>query len=88
LFGDLEIMNSHWPVLGKVADWDRELWPLPDFTRTSELSGRHFRITYQGDINSRPREIPSSIEHIATLSDAGAAGAGFVEDRLRRLLGV
>ena len=88
LFGDLEIMNGRWPVLGKVAGWDREVWPLPDFGRTADLSGRHFRVSYMGDIKSRPMEIPSSMDDIAGLPEAGTAGAGFVENRLRRLLGV
>src|SRR5437588_3474510 len=32
-FGDLGLINNEWSILGKVPNWDRSHWPMPDFAR-------------------------------------------------------
>lgn len=65
-----------------MSDWDRERWPLPDFARFSELSGRSYRVMYGGDLNAQPAEKNSLIEDVVGLPAAGVAGARFVEEKL------
>ena len=38
-----------WPILGRLADWDRSTWPLPVFARLDSRTGHAFRVYYGGD---------------------------------------
>ncbi|MFC4138502.1 MULTISPECIES: Imm26 family immunity protein [unclassified Microbacterium] len=83
--GDLSLLDSRWPILGKLPGWDRNLWPMPVFLRRETLSGRVFKVFYDADDPSR------WIGDARTSDDAegpedGLMGAGFVEARLSRLL--
>jgi hypothetical protein len=86
LFGDLGVIEGRWRVLGPPANWVPDEWPLPDFGRFAEFSGRHYRVSYNGDLRSRPTEILSTADEIAALPKDGLAGAGFVELKLDRIL--
>jgi hypothetical protein len=87
IFGDLGLVRGTWPVIGPLPDWRREGWPMPAFGRHEELTGRYFRVEYSDDDpNSRPRETPISQEEFERLPEDGAAGFGFIEARLNRLL--
>lgn len=86
-FGDLGLIRGTWPVVGRLPGWQREEWPMPAFGRREELTGRCWRVEYDDDDpNSRPREVPISPEECARLPEDGAAGFGFIEARLTRLL--
>lgn len=85
--GDLGLIRGTWPVIGQLPGWRREEWPMPVFGRREELTGRCFRVEYpDGDPNGRPREVPISSEECDHLPEDGAAGFGFIEARLTRLL--
>src|SRR6266705_1440571 len=43
LFGDLGLMEGHWPIIGLASSFDRRRWPLPPFGRIEEFTGRAFR---------------------------------------------
>jgi hypothetical protein len=88
LFGDLGITKGDWPLIGMVPEWRREKWPLPVFARVSELSGRSFRVSYDDALASQPNVTSATAEEVVALPEDGLAGAGFVEQRLGRLLGV
>ena len=45
-FGDLGLINGDWPVIGKVANWDRTSWPMPDFVRREPISGKAWLVRY------------------------------------------
>lgn len=32
-FGDLGLLEGHWPVVGRIHPWNREDWPMPLFYR-------------------------------------------------------
>ncbi|MGW6282940.1 Imm26 family immunity protein [Kribbella sp. NPDC055071] len=87
LFGDLGLLEGRWPIIGSVKDWDPRAWPLPDFVRHEELSGRSYRVSYAGDLRNRPEQMLSDPERLAGLPDHGLAGDKFVELKLERLLG-
>ncbi len=87
IFGDVGLVRGTWPVIGQLRDWRREEWPMPAFGRHEELTGRYFRVEYSDDDpNSRPHEVPISQEEFERLPEDGAAGFGFIEARLTRLL--
>lgn len=88
-FGDLGLIRGTWPVVGRLPGWRREEWPMPAFGRREELTGRCWRVEYDDDDpNSRPREVLISLEECERLPEDGAAGSGFIEARLTRLLAV
>ena len=87
-FGDLGLLEKTWPILGRLADWERREWPMPVFGRYEELTGRSFKVFYDdndpikvireeqvapGDAEQRPGD--------------GLMGSGFAEILLTRLLG-
>jgi hypothetical protein len=75
-------------VIGQLSGWQRDKWPMSAFGRREELTGRCWRVEYDDDDpNSRPRETLISTEECERLPEDGAAGFGFVEARMTRLLG-
>ncbi len=36
-FGDLGLIDGHWPILGNLPVWKRSEWPMPDFVRRDPL---------------------------------------------------
>lgn len=88
MFGHLGIRNGTWPVLGTTPDWDRSQWPLPVFLRHEELNGRTLEVRYDDADPSRViDETPVEPNSEAQGPEDGLMGAGFVEQRLTRLLG-
>jgi Immunity protein 26 len=45
-FGDLRLINSTWPIIGAVAGWHRQEWPIPKFLREDPLTKRAWLISY------------------------------------------
>jgi hypothetical protein len=33
MFGDLGLLKGEWPIRGTAKDWNRALWPMPEFVR-------------------------------------------------------
>jgi hypothetical protein len=86
LFGDLGFIEGRWTILGRTEGWSRDDWPLTDFARHEELTGRCYRTSYGGDLRNRPSEILSSPGDLVGLPEYGVGGSGFVEAKLARLL--
>ncbi len=87
--GHLGLTSGSWQILGRSREWRRSEWPMPVFGRYEELTGRHFHVFYDDDDPaSRPREREVAAQDAAFLPEDGSMGAGFVEARLSRLLGV
>jgi len=86
-FGYLGLRNGTWPPLGRLDHWRREDWPMPEFIRYEELTGRSFRVIYD---DSDPNKVVGEVQIPAGTAEQGphdgAAGAGFVEIRLTNLL--
>ena len=86
-FGDLGLMSGSWPIVGRLPGWRREDWRMPAFGRRDALTGRCFRVEYaDDDPNSMPHEVEISAQECEQLPEDGAAGSGFIEARLSRLL--
>src|SRR6476660_1809183 len=37
MFGDLGLINGSWPIVGRVPNWSRSQWSMPDFVRRDPL---------------------------------------------------
>jgi hypothetical protein len=84
-FGDLGLINGEWPVVGKVEDWDRGDWPMPEFVRRDPLSGRAWKVRYMdGDPSAVEVERPTDAECDGPTDSL--SGYGAVEIRLTKLL--
>lgn len=85
-FGDLGLVKGHWPIVGKMADWDRARWPLRDTVRRDPLGKlRPMLVRYD---DSDPSKVLSetAIDNDNGLPDDGLAGYRYVEARLSKLL--
>lgn len=88
MFGDLELLKGNWTVIGNQEPWDRTVWPMVDFGRIDEKSGRARRIEYTDDgENDEEREVACSLAEAAALPRDRLLGAGAVEIILTQLLG-
>jgi hypothetical protein len=86
-FGHLGVKGSRWPILGRDPDWDRDAWPMPVLVRYEELTGRTFHAFYDPD---DPLTLVREEQVAPGVAEQGPRdsmmGAGFVEERLSRLL--
>ncbi|POZ60069.1 immunity 26/phosphotriesterase HocA family protein [Chromobacterium alticapitis] len=84
-FGDLSLLNNEWPILGSVAGWSKELWPMPFFVRRDDLSKKAWRVLYSdGNICEVVKESPEPFD--SKLERDAIFGSGAVELLLGRLL--
>jgi hypothetical protein len=89
LFGDLGLLEGEWPIIGQSPTWDRRSWPLPQFGRIEEFTGRALRVEYDEENLARTvRETPATREEVEGLPLDGMSGYGALEKRLTRLLSV
>lgn len=86
-FGHLGLKQGTWTIIGGLEGWDRTAWPMPQFVRDEELTGRSFTVVYDPDDPNRllreDQVAPGAAEQDPR---DGMAGAGAVEIRLTRLL--
>ncbi|MGF4044645.1 Imm26 family immunity protein [Paenarthrobacter nitroguajacolicus] len=87
-FGDLHLKQGKWPIIGPIPDWSQDLWPMPEFVRTEPIMGRSFRLRYDdADPNLLLEEVQVPPKEIVGGVPDGLMGAGYVENKLTRLLG-
>ena len=86
-FGHLGLTQGTWPILGRLADWDRSTWPTPVFVRYEELTGRSFKVIYDEDDPARLVREEQITPGIAEQGPKdGLMGAGYVENVLTERL--
>jgi hypothetical protein len=40
------LIDRSWPIIGDSARWERDRWPIPDFSRKDELTRTAWRVAY------------------------------------------
>lgn len=86
-FSYLSIRRGEWPLLGQQPGWDRVEWPMPVMIRHEEITGRVLRVYYDDDDpGKRLKDVPVPPGEDTSGPEDGLMGAGFVEERLARLL--
>lgn len=86
IFGDLDLLERNWPVLGALPGWNRQQWPLPSFAGRDLVSGRPHIRTYDEDSLEMVSERWVRDADIAGLPQDGLFGAGAVVSRLSRVI--
>jgi len=89
-FGDLGLINHTWPILGKIANWNRENWPMPDFViRNDDMPVRlkPQLVRYADDDPTRMEGVWIVDEDaVVGLTEQSMYGYGAVEGELTDLL--
>jgi hypothetical protein len=86
-FGHLGLADGTWPIIGRLADWDRVEWPMPVFVRYEELTGRSFRVFYdEDDLVTVLREEQVALGVGEQGPKDGLMGAGYAEIVLTNLV--
>lgn len=86
IFGDLDLLERKWPVLGTLPGWDRQQWPMPSFAGRDLVSGRPHIRTYDEDSLDMVSERWARESDIVGLPQDGLFGAGAVVSRLSRVI--
>lgn len=87
IFGDLGLINGEWPVLGRVVNWNRSEWSMPDFLRRDLLGRMNPVLVRYADDDPNRIELELIIDDHSGMLPDSSAGYGAVEIRLSNLLG-
>ncbi|MBV8770018.1 MAG: immunity 26/phosphotriesterase HocA family protein [Hyphomicrobiales bacterium] len=85
-FGDLGLINGEWTMHGKVPEWNRAEWPMPDFVTRDPLGFLKPRLVRYSDIDLFRTEAAYWIDDDRGLPTDSVAGSGAVERRMTNLL--
>jgi len=79
-FADLGLVNGSWHVVGQVAEWNRDDWPMPDFQQVGRDASVGLRLRFSEDdpIHELSREA-ATMDALAGLPYGGSYGSGAVE---------
>lgn len=86
-FGDLGLINGEWPIRGRMSDWNRSQWPIPDFVRIDPLGRKKPVLVRYSDIDPVQIETETFITDSTRLGADLMSGYGAVEIRLTKILG-
>lgn len=87
IFGDLGLINGEWAIIGKVPEWNRTDWTMPDFVRRDPVGARKSVLVRYSDNDPMQIEAEYPIEDDSGLLKDSAYGCGAVEIALTKLLG-
>ncbi|MDH2341284.1 immunity 26/phosphotriesterase HocA family protein [Bradyrhizobium sp. SSUT18] len=86
-FGDLGLIEGRWLIIGKVANWDRRDWSMPDFVRRDPISRKARLVRYADDDPLRSvSELLPDYDDLQVLESDGLFGAGAAETKISKLL--
>jgi hypothetical protein len=86
-FGDLGLIQGRWLVIGKVPNWNRSDWPIPDYVRRDPISRKAWLVRYLNDEPLRSvAELLSNYDDLQFLDNDSLSGAGAAEIRISKLL--
>jgi hypothetical protein len=85
-FGDLGLINGSWPILGKIANWNRAEWPLPEFVRRDPLSNKAWLVR-RSDTDPGKIVFERPIDFDSPLENDSVSGYGAVEIKPTKLIG-
>ena len=62
MFGDLGLINGEWTLHGRVPNWDRSEWPMPDFVIRDPLGMRKPILVRYSDVDPNRVEAQHQID--------------------------
>lgn len=84
--GDLGLVQGDWPVVGRVANWSREQWKVPDFVRRESLRDVTWVVTYADTDPSEVAREVRTFDECANLPEDGLSGYVAAELHLDQFL--
>jgi len=81
-FGDRGIIKGQWRVVGRVAEWNPQRWPVPTFCRNNSTL-----VQYDDQTLAVVGERKADGSECKNFPEDGLEGSGFVEIKLTRLIG-
>jgi hypothetical protein len=84
VFGPIGLRNGELPIYGRISNWNRSQWPMPDFVRCAE-GVKPILVRYSDDDPSR-LETEFPIDDDTGLETDATSGYGSVEITLTKLL--
>lgn len=84
-FGALGLRDGTWPILGRLPDWKRSDWGMPDFIRRDPLGIKKPRLIRYADGNTNLVEVDDVLEEDPGLQTDSLYGSGSVEITLTLL---
>lgn len=85
-FGDLHLIDRKWPIISRLANWQRDDWPAPKFVRQDDLSKRAWLVSYSDENPSVVLKEEPCDFGIGGYERAALLGAGAVEIALTKLV--
>jgi hypothetical protein len=83
MFGELGLVNGEWTLHGKLPNWNRAEWPMPDFVVRDPLGFRKPALVRYSDTDRTRVEAQYEID-----DDRGMpTDYGAVEIKMTKLLG-
>ncbi len=87
MFGELGLLNGEWTLHGKVPNWNRAEWPMPDFVVRDPLGFRKPVLVRYSDTDPTRVEAQYEIDDDRGLPAHSSSGYGAVEITMTKLLG-
>jgi hypothetical protein len=84
--GDLGLINGEWTVHGKVPNWNRAEWPMPDFVMRDPLGFLKPRLVRYSDTDPLRIEAEYPVDDDRGLLTNSTSGYGAVEISVTNLL--
>jgi hypothetical protein len=86
-FGDNGLHSGHWPVVGKVQDFQRDIWALPNFRRKHDSHDQSYVSEYDDRLNCLSEVIVrGSAKDFNDMPYDAQLGSSIVEQRLGEFL--
>jgi hypothetical protein len=84
-FGDLGLIKGKWPIHGRVPNWNRGEWTMPDFVRREPISNKTWLVRYS---DTDPNRVVAEelVDPACSLLTDSISGSGSVEIKLTELL--
>jgi len=83
--GDSQLINGNWPIIGRLPNWNRRCWPVPDFCRRNPILGTTYRVRLSDD-NIEEVESEEAAPCSSDIPSFGVAGHKYVEEVLQMLV--
>lgn len=84
---DLGLLDGTWCILGKLPNWDRILWPIPEFVSYDPINGKPKKRVYkEDDLFYWKEEKAISNDEAAKLPKDGIGSSQFIRGKLEVLL--
>lgn len=85
--GDLSLLDKTWSIIGQLAAWKRDDWPMPPFVRREDITKKAWLVKYSDhDANKVASEEPMDYPKVSEFERDAVLGAGAAEIVMTKVL--